>query len=248
MCLADRRPRYLVDVSAVEVGSGSGIHRIDDDAAESGTSTAQPDARDGDRGAKRRKTNGGGKGGGGQNKNRQFPQVRDRGPKMCRSWELKGECDRPSNCRFAHSWEEYFKTKPQDIHHDPQAGFTVEPPYIQIAQGVSGGDDIVGRRLDTTTICPVKKDLGWCPYGMKCRFLGNHLIKVEAPKEGEKAGPANEEYAGWRLTDHIEPEQKEGWRQGETNWQNPEVIRQLRTQSVSPVTLRPFSESRFPQS
>lgn len=165
---------------------------------------------------------------------------------MCRSWELKGECDRPTNCRFAHTWEEYFKTKPQDIHHDPQAGFTVEPPYIQIAQGVSGGDDIVGMRLDTTTICPVKKDLGWCPYGMKCRFLGNHLTKVDAPKEGESAGPANEEYAGWRLTDHIEPAQKEGWRQGETNWQNPEVIRQLRSQSVS-FPSGSHSESSFPR-
>jgi tRNA-dihydrouridine synthase 3 len=94
---------------------------------------------------------------------------------------------------------------------------------------VNGGEDIVGVRLDTTTICPVKKDLGWCPYGMKCRFLGNHLAKVE----GETAGPANEQYGGWRLTDYVEPEQAEGWRQGETNWQNPDVIRQLRSQSVS---------------
>lgn len=123
--------------------------------------------------------------------------------------------------------------KPQDIHHDPKASFTVDPPYIQIAQGMSGGDDIVGMRTDTTTICPVKKDLGWCPYGMKCRFLGNHLVKVEKQDGTDKAGPANEEHNGWRLTDHMELEQKEGWRQGETNWQNPEIIRQLRSQTVS---------------
>lgn len=234
-----------MDLTAVEVGSGSGIHRIDDDAAESGTSTAQPDARDA-RDAKRRKTNnGGGKGaGGGQNKNRQFPQVKDRGPKMCRSWELTGICDRPHNCRFAHTWEEYFKVKPHDVHHDPGATFTIEPPYIQIGQGVSGGDDVVGKKLDTTTICPVKKDLGWCPYGMKCRFLGNHLVKVEETKEGEKAGPANEQYGGWKLTDHIEPEQARGWRQGETNWQDPEVIRQLRGRSVS--LSPPFCHLREP--
>lgn len=221
----------------MEVGSGSTIHRIDDDAAESGTSTAQPDDRDqrgGERGAKRRKTERGGKGGGGgQNKHRQFTSIKDRGPKMCRSWERTGVCDRVSTCKFTHSWEDYFKTKPQDIHYDPTATFTVEPPYIQIAQGVSAGEDEVGIRLDTTTVCPVKNDLGWCPYGMKCRFLGSHLTKVEEAKEGEEAAPANEQHGGWRLTSHIEPPQKEEWRQGETNWQNPEVIRQLRFKSVS---------------
>lgn len=221
--------RYLIDKSAIEVGSSTALHRIDDDAAESGANPAQNDSRDGERNAKRRKTHG-------QNKNRAFPQVRDRGPKMCRAWERTGECDRPSTCRFAHSWEDYFKSKPQDIHHDPKATFNTTEPYIVIGECVSGGDDVVGRRLNVSTVCPVKRDLGWCPYGMKCRFLGNHLKKVDV-EGGDASGPANEQYAGWRLTDNVEPEQKEGWRQGETNWQDPEVIRQLRFQSVSAAPL-----------
>lgn len=225
-CDAILTARFLIDKSAIEVGSSSTLHRIDDDAAESGTNPAQSDARgDGERNAKRRKMHG-------QNKNRQFPQSRERGPKMCRAWERTGECDRPSTCRFAHSWEDYFKTKPQDIHYDPTATFSTTEPYIAIGDCVNGGGDIVGMRLDTSTVCPVKRDLGWCPYGMKCRFLGDHLKKVEGVGEGGK-GSAHEEYAGWRLTDNVGSEQKEGWRQGETNWQNPEIIRQLRFQSVS---------------
>lgn len=230
VCWQELMGRFLIDKSAIEGGSSTALHHIDDDAAESGTNPAQAQVRgDGERNAKRRKTHG-------QNKNRQFPQVRDRGPKMCRAWERTGECDRPSSCRFAHSWEDYLKTKPQDIHHDPAATFNTTEPYIVIGDCVSGGDDVVGMRLDTTTVCPVKKDLGWCPYGMKCRFLGAHLKKVDSEVEAEK-GPANEQYSGWRLTDNVEPEQKEGWRQGETNWQNPEVIRQLRFLSVRRTSL-----------
>lgn len=149
---------------------------------------------------------------------------------MCRGWETTGTCDRPSNCRFAHSWEPYFQTKPLDVHYDPSATFNTAEPYIVIPDGVAASDDVVSSRLDTTTVCPVKRDLGWCPYGMKCRFLGAHLRKVD-DTEAKDLG-ANEQYAGWRLTDNVDPEPKERWRQGETNWQNPEVIRQLRFRSV----------------
>lgn len=234
--------RFLVNKSAVEVGSSKTMDRIDDDAAESGTSTAQQDGqgsdRDGnERGAKRRKVQG-------QNKNRNFPQARDRGPKMCRGWEKSGECDRPGNCRFAHSWKSYFTTRPKDIHHDPDAGtkFTTTPPYLVVPDPVLGGDenDPVGSRIDTSTVCPVKRDLGWCPYGMKCRFLGDHIKRVSTADDDAAATASSSSskptpylrYAGWELTDHAGPEEKEGWKQGETNWQNPEVIRQLRFQSV----------------
>ena len=217
--------RYLVDKSTANSNRSGNVDAIDDDAAENGTSTAQSgDSRDGPRDAKRRKVQGGK-----QNKNRNFPVARDRGPKMCRQWELTGICDRPQGCKFAHNWEDYFKTKPQDVHYDPTAQLNVEPPFVTQSEVVSAGDDVVGQRLDTSTVCPVKRDLGWCPYGMKCRFLGGHLKRVE----GESKGAENERYGGWELTDHIEPPQKEGWKQGETNWQDHEVIRKLRFHGVS---------------
>jgi tRNA-dihydrouridine synthase 3 len=217
--------RYLVDKSTANSNRSGNVDAIDDDAAENGTSTAQSgDSRDGPRDAKRRKVQGGK-----QNKNRNFPVARDRGPKMCRQWELSGICDRPQGCKFAHNWEDYLKTKPQDVHYDPTAQLNVEPPFVTQAEVVSAGDDVVGQRLDTSTVCPVKRDLGWCPYGMKCRFLGGHLKRVE----GESKGAENERYGGWELTDHIEPPQKEGWKQGETNWQDHEVIRKLRFHGVS---------------
>jgi tRNA-dihydrouridine synthase 3 len=157
---------------------------------------------------------------------------------MCRQWELSGICHRPQGCKFAHSWEEYFKTKPRDIHWDPVSKFSTTPPFVINDEVVSAGDDVVGQRLDTTTVCPVKMDLGWCPYGMKCRFLGGHLKRVEGEGEGEVEGESgkkadNERYGGWELTDNVEPEQKEGWKQGETNWQDHEVVRRLRFHSVS---------------
>ena len=154
---------------------------------------------------------------------------------MCRQWELTGICDRPQGCKFAHTWEEYFKTKPQDVHYDPSAEFQTTPPFVLGNEVVSAGDDVVGRRLDTTTVCPVKRDLGWCPYGMKCRFLGSHLKRVEEGDNGKGKGAENERYGGWELTDHVEPEQKAGWKQGETNWQDHEVIRKLRFHSVRPI-------------
>jgi tRNA-dihydrouridine synthase 3 len=220
-----------VDQSLANANRSNNVDAIDDDAAETGTSTAQTDSRDGPRDAKRRKVQGGK-----QNKNRQFPVARDRGPKMCRQWELTGICDRPQGCKFAHTWEEYFKTKPQDVHYDPIAEFQTTPPFVLGNQVVSAGEDVVGKRLDTTTICPVKRDLGWCPYGMKCRFLGSHLKRVE---DGDHSkGAENERYGGWELTDHVELEQKAGWKQGETNWQDHEVIRKLRFHSVRPHALR----------
>jgi tRNA-dihydrouridine synthase 3 len=154
---------------------------------------------------------------------------------MCRQWELTGECDRPQGCKFAHSWQEYFKSKPQDVHYDPLAEFNTTEPFVvtKSSEIVQGGEDVVGLKLDPSTVCPVKRDLGWCPYGMKCRFLGSHLRKVS---DGDKdKGKENERYGGWELTDHIIPEETKGWKQGETNWSDWEMIKKLRFHKVSPA-------------
>lgn len=146
---------------------------------------------------------------------------------------MSGVCDRPQGCKFAHSWEEYFKTKPQDIHYDPTAEFSTTVPFVKQSEIKTGGEDVVGMRLDTSTTCPVKKDLGWCPYGMKCRFLGDHLRKVEDPAGDKGKGLENERYGGWELTNHQEPTGEAGWKQGETNWSDWDTIKKLRFHKVS---------------
>lgn len=50
-------------------------------------------------------------------------------------------------------------------------------PRVSGAGGEDGDEDALGKTVDLGTRCPVEEDLGFCPFGWRCRFLGGHLRK-----------------------------------------------------------------------
>ena len=198
----------------------------DDDAAEAQTSTASaiPDARD----QKRRKPNKRDKERTGQNKARSFPVVREASAPMCRAWEQTGVCAK-EGCRYAHNWSGYFAVKPHDIHYRTAAGISGKPPYVEESERAAGGEDEVGRTVDMETECPVLSDLGYCPYGWRCRFLGGHVRRFHDTKGAD--GGSRDRIEDWQLLGK-KGEGSGSWRNRETNWPDHEVIWKLRNNSV----------------
>ena len=176
----------------------------------------------------------------GQNKARKIPVMQDQAVKMCRSWEVKGICDRDQvNCRFAHSWEEYFSVKPPDIHWEKSPTILGDPDDDQFVKGKAraegskeGSDDLVGRSLDLSTECPVVADLGYCPYGWRCRFLGGHVRRWTDVAKGEKSDGSSR-VGQWELTGREGLRDKGKWDRRETNWSDYDTIATLRGSSVS---------------
>jgi tRNA-dihydrouridine synthase 3 len=135
---------------------------------------------------------------------------------MCRQWENTGTCDR-TPCKFSHSWEEYFSSKPRDL---PRVqGYVVQEPYVVYAEPEEAGPDEVSRSIDLHTVCPVYLDLGYCPFAWRCRFLGGHVKKAEGG------------VGGWALAEMKD--ETPGWKNGETNWPNMQVLSKLRKATVS---------------
>jgi len=101
--------------------------------------------------------------------------------------------------------------------------------YVVYNQHLPGGEDVIGHTIDLGTRCPVKADLGWCPYGFRCRFLGGHVRRENDTDKGpSEAGPSH--YNGWLIVG----EKKNGvWRNGETNWGSADLLRQLQNDLVS---------------
>ena len=145
---------------------------------------------------------------------------------MCRQWEQSGVCER-EECRFAHSWSEYFTTKPLDIPYSSDLALSTHPPYVAEKERTVGGEDDVGRTLDLSTECPVYKDIGWCPYGWRCRFLGAHIKRLNDPGE---AGPSR--VGQWQIIGREEMKASK-WVRGETNWTDYDVVGSLRSGAVS---------------
>ena len=152
--------------------------------------------------------------------------------KLCRAWETTGECSRGEQCRYNHSWDGYFELKPTDIHFDPNGQLLDHGDYVVgIMDRRLGGEDEIGKKVDMTTTCPVYKDLGYCPYGWRCRFLGGHLRKIEQSESEVDGGGGPSRIGQWEVTGHKAPE-KGQWRVKETNWPEGDVLARLRTQSV----------------
>ncbi|WVQ79613.1 tRNA-dihydrouridine(47) synthase [NAD(P)(+)] [Cryptococcus sp. DSM 104549] len=232
------KAEYLIaQTPTVESASTSELNNLDaDDAAEGRTSS--PDA-------KRRKPNDGRKDARdkkatkGQNKARHFPVIREASIRLCRGWETTGICDRPQGCKFAHSWAGYFEVKPADVGYDDKAVIQGEAaPYVVKRERQVGGEYVVGKTVDLGTVCPVLKDLGFCPYGWRCRYLGGHLRRVSVEAAGETAGEKSEEKteAGkatdgpqarigeWELEGYKANDMVNGWKQRETNWPDWDVL------------------------
>lgn len=139
-----------------------------------------------------------------------------------------GECTH-NPCKFSHDWTAYFKSKPADLPF--VEGYTTEEPFVQYAQATVGGaeTDSVGRAIDLKTRCPVYADLGYCPFGWKCRFLGGHVRKVQEGEGADKSKMVGE----WEMTTELTREEEEGWKNGETNWPDHKVFGELRRCIVS---------------
>ena len=232
--------------SAAELNGTNGS-TADDEAEASGTrggASGHYDGRDRQNGGdggngegrdkKRRKL---GKKEKGQNKGRQFPVLRESAVKMCRAWELGNECTRGESCKFAHSWDAYFSSKPADIHFELDGALFGEPEYVRPVDRIVGGEDVVGRTLDLATKCPVYADLGYCPFGGRCRFLGGHVRKVDGGATSNDPTRVGE----WEILG-VKAKEEEGeegeWKRKETNWPRGNICQRLRN-SETPF---PFSE------
>ncbi|OCF55065.1 tRNA-dihydrouridine(47) synthase [NAD(P)(+)] [Kwoniella mangroviensis CBS 10435] len=221
------KPEYLIhQTPLVDSSSTSALNNLDtDDLAEGVTTSGSGDARDN----KRRKPNK--KERKGQNKARHFPVIRETNVKICKAWETTGSCERGESCKFAHSWDGYFDIKPKDVYLNFDGKLQDQPPYAEDKED-KGGEDIIGSRINLSTTCPVLKDLGYCPYGWRCRFLGGHVKKIQ-DQSGENgastsSGPITR-LGGWELL-NLSTGEKEGsrWKHGETNWVDWDVINSLK--------------------
>jgi tRNA-dihydrouridine synthase 3 len=145
---------------------------------------------------------------------------------MCRAFE-QGTCDHDP-CKFSHDWLAYFAAKPADL--PLVEGYVTEEPFVKyVPADLAGGDeDPVGRSIDLRTTCPVYRDLGYCPYGWKCRFLGGHVRRKQADVDGK-----TKQVGGWELPFDTPKEAAEGWKNGETNWPDQAVMNELRRAKVS---------------
>lgn len=126
--------------------------------------------------------------------------------------------------------------KPNDISYRPDWLLVGEAPFVVTGERVVGGEDVVGKTLDLDTVCPVLKDLGYCPFGWRCRFLGAHVKRTTAPVDGEEkekeAGP-EKRMGDWQIEHWVQSEVENGWKQKETNWPEQEVLNALRRSTVS---------------
>ncbi|OXG17640.1 tRNA-dihydrouridine synthase 3 [Cryptococcus neoformans Ze90-1] len=241
------KAEYLINATPiVESASASELNNIHPDDAAEGRTDSRDSRDDRDRpDNKRRKPNKQDKKDKkGQNKGRHFPVIREASVRICRAWETTGICDRADkgDCRYAHSWEGYFDVKPNDISYRPDWPLVDETPFVVAGERMVGGEDVVGKTLDLETVCPVLKDLGYCPFGWRCRFLGAHVKHMAAAVDGEEkekeAGP-EKRMGEWQVEHWEQSEVKKGWKQKETNWPEHEVLNALRRSTAS----FPFSEA-----
>lgn len=233
--------RYLINATPiVESASASELNNIHPDDAAEGRTDSRDSRDDRDRpDNKRRKPNKQDKKDKkGQNKGRHFPVIREASVRICRAWETTGICDRADkgDCRYAHSWEGYFDVKPNDISYRPDWPLVDETPFVVAGERMVGGEDVVGKTLDLETVCPVLKDLGYCPFGWRCRFLGAHVKHMAAAVDGEekeKEADPEKRMGEWQVEHWEQSEVKKGWKQKETNWPEHEVLNALRRSTVS---------------
>ncbi|OCF31486.1 tRNA-dihydrouridine(47) synthase [NAD(P)(+)] [Kwoniella heveanensis BCC8398] len=235
------KAEYLINpTSTVDQASTADLNGLSaDDIAEGATAPSSSGHRDGrddrdnrDDNNKRRKPNK--KERKGQNKARHFPIIREAAIRLCKQWETTGTCSRgEGNCKFGHSWDGYFELKPADIPFNLTPEYKDDAlPYVIQKEREVGGEDPVGRTIDLSTSCPVYKDLGYCPFGWRCRFLGGHVRRImdgeeDVKKDGE--GPVTK-MGGWELLNFsTDDAQGNGvWKAGETNRPEFDLIAKLK--------------------
>ncbi|WWC69769.1 uncharacterized protein I206_103712 [Kwoniella pini CBS 10737] len=229
------KAEYLIhQTPTVDGASSSALNDIgDDDAAEGVTGG---DSRDN----KRRKPNNNKKERKGANKGRHFPVIREINIKICKSWEINGICEKGDNCKFNHSWDGYFEIKPSDVYLNPSSILSSNPPHINEIIEFGSEDELIGKKINLKTTCPVLKDLGYCPYGWRCRFLGNHIKRIseneiedsnnQEQNENVNSSSTSRKLGKWELLNFSsnDNEIKGKWKGGETNWIEWETTNKLK--------------------
>lgn len=209
--------RYIIEQTPAE-SSAKAQHR-DDDAAEG--RTAEDDG-----GGKRQKTKTGWKS---RKMNNKPKPAGEAAVRICKAWATGQGCPRGADgCKFNHSWAGYFEVKPTDVHHEIGGALSETSPFVASIGNAVGGDDVLGKTIDLNTQCPVYKELGYCTYGWKCRFLGGHVRKAEGPGEDSISRIGDWELLGREEPGQVDPETKFD----EVNWPKPDVISDLKSNRV----------------
>lgn len=140
---------------------------------------------------------------------------------------------------MSHDITEYLLSKERDIYFPAHETLLDASPFVPLptreepTQPPTAEDP--SPLFDTTTTCPVFSALGYCTFGWRCRFLGAHVARVDAVKEGLAAVPKMPQVAGWQVVEdpvkkvRVEAEGKEG----SMNSLSAEEIKALQRKRVS---------------
>ncbi|KAK0553087.1 tRNA-dihydrouridine synthase 3 [Tilletia horrida] len=207
----------------------------------------------------------------GQNKARKILKQRDE-VRMCNAFMI-GKCGFGKECRFSHDLSAYVAAKERDLTFMPQPSasgslreltdgakqayldkhYSTSDPFVLSASGQPADtreEDLLLGCIDTSVRCPVYDQVGECPSGWKCRYLGGHvriLPKAEADSSDAalngEAGSAsqrigNVELLGLPLPDAQATSGDTGdddFRRGEKNYITKTALRELKARKY-PLT------------
>ncbi|KAI0822356.1 zinc finger dihydrouridine synthase [Trametes gibbosa] len=115
----------------------------------------------------------------GANKGRRFQKVRD-DLELCFKVASGRQCEFGSECRFTHDVPAYLAAKPKDIRFPSSKDLSDSPPFVRLPDvEMSESVDAIRSSLDLTTTCALFEYTGECKHGLKCRFLGSHVVTKE---------------------------------------------------------------------
>ncbi|EIN14460.1 zinc finger dihydrouridine synthase [Punctularia strigosozonata HHB-11173 SS5] len=114
----------------------------------------------------------------GANKGRRWNKVHDE-VNLC--WRLAAGqmCEFGAECRYAHDIPAYLSQKPRDLRFPPISRLSHVAPFVSPAPDHDTEVDADYPTVDFHTSCPIHEEVGYCRFGLKCRFLGGHARKIE---------------------------------------------------------------------
>ncbi|CAL1709528.1 unnamed protein product [Somion occarium] len=212
--LLSAQPRAVPDDDAAE---GSTSHAVGHDArAEFNDSRSLS-------GAQRRKlTKEERKNRTGSNKGRRFQKIRDE-VELC--WKVANgkTCEFGAECRNTHDVTAYLAAKPKDIHFPSLRDLGDTPPFVKPFPDEEIMTDAENPSLDFSTSCPVFEAQGECNTGLKCRFLGAHVRKLDS--------------GNWKVTVDEEKRARAATTEKELNFIDGIALKQVRSKKYPhPIT------------
>ncbi|KAF8639202.1 hypothetical protein AX17_001688 [Amanita inopinata Kibby_2008] len=170
------KPEYLISFDAPHPAP-------DDDTAEDTTNHSQKYVRDNVEDvnvvgkARKKLTKEQRKAQRGANKGRKFGKVRDE-LDLCWKVASGSTCEFGSECRFTHDIPAYLAAKAPDIHLRGVNEISDEAPFV-IDGTFEGAVHPHFPSIHLGIKCPVFEERGECRFGLKCRFLGGHVLVDE---------------------------------------------------------------------